>query len=383
MADSSTAPKSKMKKKLGQPSAGEETASPYPDMELCQQIHRLTKTSPRDLALEPKIFEQIAVEMENPSLYRKLRKTLYPEGTVPTVAAAKLTEADLVVMEEKHQKYLQELEAKVEEAKESAGDMEVMEARVAVARFAAKSLSKKQTIDAYQKLLDLPKVSSGKKIDALMESARVASFYGDTPKADDLIDRADKMANDGGGGDWDRRNRLKVYRALQKLLHRDMEAASALLLDCIATFSCSEVCSYKDFIVYTALTNILHLPRPQLKTKVIDGPEILSVAEDIPVVVSPLLAYCCCCCYWMLLDVAHLKMELTFYLFPSFFPPSCGYRLRWFVPCTTVTTRLSCTPWWIWRPFCWRIDTWRRTLPTGCVNCTFWPTSSFWIRTSR
>jgi 26S proteasome regulatory subunit N7 len=65
-----------------------------------------------------------------------------------------------------------------------------------------------------------------------------------------------------------------------------MEAASTLLLDCIATFSCSEVCSYKDFIVYTALTNILHLPRPQLKTKVIDGPEILSVAEDIPVVVS-------------------------------------------------------------------------------------------------
>jgi 26S proteasome regulatory subunit N7 len=325
MADSSTAPKIKPKKKLGQPSAGEETASPFPDMELCQQIHRLTTESPRDAALEPQIFEQIAVEMENPSLYRKLRKTLYPEGTVPSVAAAKLSEADLVAMEEKHQKHLEELEAKVEEAKESAGDMEVMEARVAIARFAAKSLSEKQTIEAYQKLLDLPKVSSGKKIDALMESARVASFYGDTSKADDLIDRADKMANDGGGGDWDRRNRLKVYRALQKLLHRDMEAASALLLDCIATFSCSEVCSYKDFIVYTALTNILHLPRPQLKTKVIDGPEILSVAEDIPVVVSSLLLLL------LLLDVDQIKnhgivsgywivyfLELTFSLSRSF-----------------------------------------------------------------
>jgi hypothetical protein len=376
MADSSTAPKSKMKKKLGQPSAGEETASPYPDMELCQQIHRLTTEFPRDVALEPKIFEQIAVEMENPSLYRKLRKTLYPEPMVPTAAAAKLSEADLVAMEEKHQKHLEELEAKVEEAKESAGDMEVMEARVAVARFAAKSLSEKQTIDAYQKLLDLPKVSSGKKIDALMESARVASFYGDTSKADDLIDRADKMANEGGGGDWDRRNRLKVYRALQKLLHRDMEAASTLLLDCIATFSCSEVCSYKDFIVYTALTNVLHLPRPQLKTKVIDGPEILSVAEDIPVVVSHLLLLTCCCC-WILLG-AH-----TFSLFRSFFLPSCDDRLRWLNPCTTVTTRLTCTPWLSWRLSCWRIDTWRRTLPTGCVNCTFWPTSSFWIRTSR
>jgi hypothetical protein len=273
------------KKKLGLPSAAEETASPFPDMDLCQKIHRLTTGSPRDAALESQVFEQIAVELENPSLYRKLRKTLYPEAMVPTQAAAKLSEDDLVAMEEKHQKHLEELEAEVEEAKESAGDMEVMEARVAVARFAAKSLPEKETLEAYQKLLDLPKVSSGKKIDSLMESARVASFYGDTAKADELIDRADKMANEGGGGDWDRRNRLKVYRALQKLLHRDMEAASALLLDCIATFSCNEICSYKDFIVYAALTNVLHLARPKLKTKVIDGPEILSVATDIPVVV--------------------------------------------------------------------------------------------------
>jgi len=273
------------KKKLGQPSAGEETASPYPDMELCQKMHRLTTATTPDMALLPVVFGQIAAEMENPSLYRKLRKSLYKDPRVPTDAAAKLTEEELVVMEKKHTAHLVELEAAVEEAKESAGDMEVMEARVAIARFAAKSLSEKEALGAYEKLLALPKVSSGKKIDALMESARVASFYGDTVKADELIDRADKMANDGGGGDWDRRNRLKVYRALQKLLHRDMEAASTLLLDCIATFSCSEVCSYKDFIVYAALTNVLHLPRPKLKTKVIDGPEILSVATDIPVVV--------------------------------------------------------------------------------------------------
>ena len=94
------------------------------------------------------------------------------------------------------------------------------------------------------------------------------------------------MATEGSGGDWDRRNRLKVYRALSHLLARDLKEASSLLIDCIATFSCNEICSYQDFIVYTILSNLLNIPRPLLKEKIIDGPEILSVATDIPVVVG-------------------------------------------------------------------------------------------------
>ena len=99
-----------------------------------------------------------------------------------------LSETDLLALEAKHAKHLEELEAKVEEAKESAGDMEVMDARVKIARFAAKSLSEDQALVAYKKLLDLPKVSSGKKIDAMMESSRVASFYGDIAKSDEFIE---------------------------------------------------------------------------------------------------------------------------------------------------------------------------------------------------
>jgi 26S proteasome regulatory subunit N7 len=100
------------------------------------------------------------------------------------------------------------------------------------------------------------------------------------------LTQAQKLATEGGGGDWDRRNRLKVYRGLQYFLERDIKAAASLLIDCIATFSCNEICSYQDFIVYAVLSNLLHLARPDLKAKVLDGPEILSVANDIPVVVS-------------------------------------------------------------------------------------------------
>ena len=117
------------------------------------------------------------------------------------------------------------------------------------------------------------------------------------------------MATEGSGGDWDRRNRLKVYRALSNLLARDIKESASLLVDCIATFSCNEICSYQDFIVYTILSNVLHIPRPLLKEKIIDGPEILSVATDIPIVVRKWCLYDCGLpfkCFF----VSHLKIIL-------------------------------------------------------------------------
>ena len=177
------------KKKQGQPSASEESASPYPDMDLCQEIHQLTVKAvgiggdPTTLnKLQTKVFTMVGKELENPSLYRHLQKTLGVDG------GGILSDSQLKEMEEKHTNKLKELEDKVNEAKESAGDMEVMDARIEIARFAAKSLDKDTALDAYKQLLELPKISSGKKIDSLMESSRVASFYGDTAKSNEFIE---------------------------------------------------------------------------------------------------------------------------------------------------------------------------------------------------
>lgn len=269
MEEEKTKPTPKVPAKRGQPSASEEGASPYPEMSLAQEIHKLTALK---LDAQP-LLHKVATELENPSLYR-------------LIGGGSLSEAALKELEDKNAKHLEELEAKVEDAKENAGDMEVMDARIEIARFAAKTLTKDQALEAYQKLLDLPKVSSGKKIDALMESARVASFYGDQKKSAEFIESAQKLATEGGGGDWDRRNRLKVYRGLTRLLERDIKGAAALLIDCIATFSCNEVCSYSDFIIYAIMSNLLSLSRPEIKTKLIEGPEVLSVAPEIPEVMK-------------------------------------------------------------------------------------------------
>lgn len=267
--------------------------SKYPNMALAQQIHRLMSTPPdhRDMDLQRQVMETILVELENPSLYRLVQSKLAvgasAGGSNSLMSVAKLTENDLEKLERQNSERLEELHKNVEVAEETAGDMEVMEARVEIAKFSAKSLTQEAALAAWKEVADFNKISSGKKLDALIESARIASFYGATSTTDDLIAQAQKLAaSGGGGGDWDRMNRLKVYRAIQNLLHRDFQAASKLLLECLATFSCTEMCSYSEFIMYAILTNLLHLPRVELKNKFIDGPEVIGVAKEIPVVVS-------------------------------------------------------------------------------------------------
>jgi 26S proteasome regulatory subunit N7 len=58
-----------------------------------------------------------------------------------------------------------------------------------------------------------------------------------------------------------------------------MKRAAELLLDGVATFTAVELCSYEHFIFYAVLTNLLSLPRPQIKKKIIDGPDILQARK--------------------------------------------------------------------------------------------------------
>ena len=199
---SSTNPKTKKDGNVT-PSASGDAASKYPDMSLAQSIHKLTMMSGSKPQLTAKAAASIGIpsdlnetvmkavggeEVENPSLYRHLKSVL------SWTDDACLSDADLSALDDKHKTTMASMEAEVEEAKENAGDMEVLDARFEIARFAAKSLSKEEALEAYEKVLALPKLSSGKTMDALMESARVASFHGDVKKNAELIEKVSCIA---------------------------------------------------------------------------------------------------------------------------------------------------------------------------------------------
>lgn len=92
------------------------------------------------------------------------------------------------------------------------------------------------------------------------------------------VDRAKTLVE--GGGDWDRRNRLKAYQGLHLLTTRSYNLAAPLLLDSLSTFTSYELCSYSSLVVYSVLAGSVSLKRVDFKTKVVDAPEIRAILGD-------------------------------------------------------------------------------------------------------
>lgn len=132
---------------------------------------------------------------------------------------------------------------------------------------------------AFDAVYNKAKVGTNKKIDATMAKCRIALFNMDLPNLKDYLAEAKKL-NDQGG-DWDRRNRLKVYEAMYLLAVRDVKKATDLLQSCIATFTCVEICEYTEFMFFALLTSVLNVPRITLKKKVIDNPQVITIIKEV------------------------------------------------------------------------------------------------------
>ena len=106
----------------------------------------------------------------------------------------------------------------------------------------------------------------GSRIDIVLTLIRIGFFFGHNQLISTNLTKADEFIEKGG--DWDRRNRLKVYRGLYLLSIRQFKPASALLIDALSTFTATELLSYNDFVSLTVITGTLTLNRVDLKKKV-------------------------------------------------------------------------------------------------------------------
>ena len=105
----------------------------------------------------------------------------------------------------------------------------------------------------------------GSRIDIVLTLVRIGFFFGDNQLISTNLSKADEFVETGG--DWDRRNRLKVYRGLHLLSIRQFKNASALLIDALSTFTATELLSYNDFVSLTVISGTLTLNRVDLKKK--------------------------------------------------------------------------------------------------------------------
>merc|ERR1719409_189736 len=164
--------------------------------------------------------------------------------------------AKLAAMEKVNAAELESLGEKIKNAEEN--ESEIREAYLARADFLMRTGEKEKALEAYDETVTKT-VALGPKLDIMLSQLRIGFFFDDAPLLKAKIAKAKAMLEEGG--DWERRNRLKVYEAVFLLQIRDFKASAALLLDSVATFTATELLSYNTFIFYTVVASMVALPR--------------------------------------------------------------------------------------------------------------------------
>jgi len=176
-------------------------------------------------------------------------------------------------------KKLAELDERLQEAEKTEGESEISEALRAKANYLTRIGHKEKAVEA--QTLALEKTPGlGSRIDIVLTLARIGFFFGDNKLVTENLTKAEKLIDEGG--DWDRRNRLKVYRGLHLVSNRQFTRGGELFIDALSTFTAVELLSYNDFVALTVISNTLALKRVDLKKKIITASEVIQVLPEVP-----------------------------------------------------------------------------------------------------
>lgn len=182
---------------------------------------------------------------------------------------------------------LKKLDASIEDAEKNLGETEVREFMLKKAEYLCKIGDKEASLTQFRKTQEKT-VTLGYRLDLVFHLIRMGLYYMDHDLITRNLEKAQSLIDEGG--DWDRRNRLKVYRGIYCMSIRDFKQAATLFLDTVATFTSYELMDYQTFVTYTVICSMIALERPELREKVVKGSEILEVLHSLPKIRSFLFA---------------------------------------------------------------------------------------------
>jgi len=187
-------------------------------------------------------------------------------------------EALVATMKKKNEDALNTIAEKIEFAVKNEGDAEILEQMMIRLKLAIRTGDKEEALKQFAEVRK-KSISTTQKIELLMDEARLGMFSNDLEMMKTKIKDAKTMVDDGG--DWDKRNRIKVYEGLLALQLRDFKTAASLFLDVCPTFASTECCTYQELVFYAVITNIMVVDRVVLYKKVVKSPEIISMGGNI------------------------------------------------------------------------------------------------------
>mmetsp|Transcript_18753 Transcript_18753/g.45222 ORF Transcript_18753/g.45222 Transcript_18753/m.45222 type:complete len:389 (-) Transcript_18753:69-1235(-) len=243
----------------------------FPDMGLADARHTLFSDAASSNEKEEarKVLME-GIERDNMApFYQSLCERL---GEAPNQAL-------MTKMLDSNKEELTKLDARVEDAKENLGDTEVRDALVAKADYFLQIGDKDKCMEAFEVAYEKT-VGAGGRLDNILTVIRGGVFFGDLSVVKKQIDRAEAELEKGG--DWERRNKLRVYKGVYLMMVREFAGASKLFLESVATFTAVELLSFRQFVYYLVISCSLACDRKTLKTKVIDSSEVAQVIHETP-----------------------------------------------------------------------------------------------------
>lgn len=190
-------------------------------------------------------------------------------------------------LSEVNEKKIGELKKVVQEAEsDEETEVDVLSSTLKLAEYYTEIIDRHNATETYNKVL-LLSPSTGTKIDVLLTLARIDFFFKDYPGVSKHLSEVESLIEKGG--DWERRNRYKTYQGVYYLATRNFGEAAKLLIDSLATFTSTELCSYEQVAQYSVIAGVLTLDRVDLKSKIVDSPEILSIYSNAKVL-EPLVS---------------------------------------------------------------------------------------------
>lgn len=233
---------------------------------------------------DPKVLEQIMAIVKTDKMLFYYKSMCASLGLKLDLSLVSAFQADFDGANKK-------IEAALTDAKENAGDVEIKNALLDRAELYNRMGEKEESLKAYEEAQEKT-VGIGGRMDNVLSMTRICLFFDDNQGVREHIAKGWKELKKGG--DFERKNKLKVYEGIFKLRNRDYKGAAALLLDAVPTFTAVELISMSDFVFYTVLAAMIGIPRSELKKRVINSPEVLQVIHERPHVKEFLFAYYNC-----------------------------------------------------------------------------------------
>lgn len=178
----------------------------------------------------------------------------------------------LKTMKENSEKKIKDIDEKVDKEKDYMGEADLLLSKLDKLREYLISCD----IDSFLELsnnIGKNQVTIRQKIEVIIEKLWILLMYNRYDEYSKLLDENRVLISDNG--DWDQRNRLKIYEALFYLIDSKPMKAAPLLIDCLPVFTSYDVLDYDKYVFYTIICGLLSLERREFYKDIVTCPDVL------------------------------------------------------------------------------------------------------------